>query len=195
MTPLRLTLRRRLPTRERITAIVAAAASETRPPAAMPIRAPYVSVTQPTTGAPIGVPPVNTIMNRAITRPRISGSVAIWTLALAVTLTVSPNIPIGTSSAANSQNPGAKAVTTSSTENSSAAATSSRSRELPRRAASSAPAREPAAISVLKSPYVPASPWNTSLTNADRKIGKLNPKVPMKPTSTIGQISSGRPAT
>ncbi|GAA3096857.1 hypothetical protein GCM10020254_47700 [Streptomyces goshikiensis] len=98
------------------------------------------------------MPPVNTIMNSAMTRPRISGSVAICTLELAVTFTVSPNIPIGTSSAANSQKSGTKAVTTSSAENSAAAATSSRSREWPRRAASSAPAREPAAIRVLKRP-------------------------------------------
>lgn len=60
-------------------------------------------MTQPTSGAPTGVPPVKTIMNRAMTRPRISGSVAICTLELATTLTVSPNIPTGTSSAANSQ--------------------------------------------------------------------------------------------
>ena len=40
---------------------------------------------------------------------------------------------------------------------------------------------------------MPASPWKTSSANADSQIGKLNPNVPMKPTRTIGQISSGRP--
>ena len=53
---------------------------------------------------------MKTIMNRLITRPRISGSVASCTLELAVTLIVRPTMPIGASSAAKSQNDGASAA-------------------------------------------------------------------------------------
>ncbi len=48
---------------------------------------------------------------------------------------------------------------------------------------------------MLKNEYIPAPPWKMSSAKAVRKIGKLNPKVPTKPTSTIGQISSGLPDT
>lgn len=48
---------------------------------------------------------------------------------------------------------------------------------------------------VLKRLYEPAPEWNTSSAYADSQTGKLKPKVPMKPTSTMGQSSSGRPAT
>ncbi len=90
-------------------------------------------------------------MKSDITRPRIAGSVAIWMPVLAVTLTVMLNAPIGTSSSANIHSSGLSAAATSSTPKASAATISSRSRARLRRAASSAPASEPTAISVLKS--------------------------------------------
>ncbi|CAM5703212.1 hypothetical protein STENM327S_02843 [Streptomyces tendae] len=58
-----------------------------------------------------------------------------------------------------------------------------------------APAREPTAMRVLKRLYAPAPASKTSSAKADRKTGKLKPKVPMNPTRVIVQISSGRPAT
>ena len=175
--------------------ITADAAAATTPQAMNPTRGPYMSVTQPTSGAPSGVPPTNTIMNRLITRPRMAGAVAIWMPELAVTLIVRPNMPIGTSSAAKSQNCGASAAVISSRPKVIAAPMSSRSREVPRRAASRAPTSEPPAIRVLSMPYVPAPAWKTSSTKAVSQIGKLKPKVPMKPTRTMGHSSSGRPAT
>ena len=42
-------------------------------------RAPATLATQPTSGAPMGVPPMKIAMYRAITRPRITGSVVVWT--------------------------------------------------------------------------------------------------------------------
>ena len=67
---------------------------------------------------------------------------------------------------------------------------------VPRRAASSAPASEPTAIRVLKQAVrAGAARGRRRRRRPDSQIGKLKPKVPMKPTSTIGQISSGRPAT
>ncbi len=86
---------------------------------------------------------------------------AIWTLELAVTLIVRPTMPIGASSAAKTQNPGDRAATHSSRPKTSAAPTSIRSRDPDRRAASSAPISEPAAIRPLNSAYVPAPAWKT----------------------------------
>ncbi len=105
---------------------------------------------------------MKTIMNSAMTRPRMAGSVAIWTEVFAVTLIVRPKTPIGTMSSANSQKDGTSAATTSRTPKARAATTSSRMRAVPRRAASSAPATEPTAISVLKRLYAPAPAWKTS---------------------------------
>ena len=104
-------------------------------------------------------------------------------------------IPMGAISAAKSQKDGERAAAVSSTPKSSAAPTISRIREVPRRADSSAPATEPTAIRVLSSPYVPAPSWKTLSVKAVSQIGKLKPKVPMKPTSTMGHISSGWPRT
>ena len=117
-----------------------------------PTRAPKVSVTQPMSGPPSGVPPTKTIMYRLITRPRMTGSVASWTVALAVVLKVRPKMPIGTSRTAKSQNAGASEASISSRPKTRAAATSIRSRVRVRRAASRAPIREPAAIRVLSRP-------------------------------------------
>ncbi len=96
-----------------------------------------------------GAPPRNTIMYRAMTRPRTAGSVDIWRLVLVVTLTVIDTRPSGTMISANIHSSGDAAARISSAPKASAARISSRSRAVPRRAASRAPETEPTAISVL----------------------------------------------
>jgi hypothetical protein len=49
------------------------------PPSQMLVRAPKVSASQPTTGAPIGLVPRKTSTYSAITRPRSSASTPSWT--------------------------------------------------------------------------------------------------------------------
>ena len=49
------------------------------PPPTSVQRAPKCSAIQPSSGAPIGVPPMKIAMYSAITRPRISGALAICT--------------------------------------------------------------------------------------------------------------------
>lgn len=130
-----------------------------------------------------------------MTRPRMAGSAAIWTVVFALMLVVRPIMPIGTSRIAKSQTDGAMDAMISNRPNTVPATTSIRSREERRRAASRAPAREPAAMRMLKYEYIPAPPWKISSAKAVSQIGKLNPNVPTKPTRTMGQISSGRPET
>jgi hypothetical protein len=58
------------------------AAAAIKPDAAatpMDHRGPYWSATQPTKGAPRGVPPAKMAMYSAITRPRMAGSVVVCT--------------------------------------------------------------------------------------------------------------------
>ncbi len=56
-----------------------AATAATVPQVAMPARGPKWLVIAPTTGAPMGVPPMKTSMYSPITRPRNSGSTPSWT--------------------------------------------------------------------------------------------------------------------
>jgi hypothetical protein len=63
-------------------------------------RGPNVSPTQPMMGAPTGVPPMKIAMYRAITRPRIAGSVASCTLVFAAVIRVSDDSPTGISARA-----------------------------------------------------------------------------------------------
>ena len=76
-------------------------------PAAAPTpsdhRGPATSATQPTTGAPIGVPPSATASRKAITLPRIAGSVESCMRLLLVLVNVSAAAPITISAAANVQ--------------------------------------------------------------------------------------------
>ena len=52
-------------------------------------------------GAPTGVPPMKMAMYRAITRPRITGSVLSCTVALAAVISVSEDSPTGIRATAN----------------------------------------------------------------------------------------------
>ena len=58
------------------------------------------AATMPATGAPIGVPPIRTIMYSAITRPRSRGSTPSWTAALAAVRVSSATKPSAGSTAA-----------------------------------------------------------------------------------------------
>ena len=64
----------------------APATTHEMPPSTKPMRAPNASQTAPTIGPPIGVLPKNTIAWSASTRPRISGSARIWTMAVLVVM-------------------------------------------------------------------------------------------------------------
>ena len=81
-----------------------------------------------------------------MTRPRSCGSTESWTLAFAVVNAVSAHNPTGTRNAPNSHTFGAIAASAENTVNPASAASSSRSDGDLRRAASSAAASDPTAI-------------------------------------------------
>ncbi len=58
-------------------------------------RAPNCSPIHPTIGEPMGVAPRNTIMYKAITRPRTAGGVLIWIAEFAAVIIVSEASPTG----------------------------------------------------------------------------------------------------
>ena len=76
---------------------------EAMPPTRMDQRAPNVVPTHPMSGDPIGVAPRNTREYRAMTRPRLSGSVRVCTRALALVFIVSMPKPVGIDRSANHQ--------------------------------------------------------------------------------------------
>src|SRR3954464_4839201 len=129
--------------RDRYAAATTAAAADAIPPTINDQRGPATCATQPTSGAPIGVPPMNTIKYNAITRPRITGETDNCTLVLAAVDSVSVKNPNGTRTAKNVQYDGISAATTSSTPDAAAAMNTNRRAGLPRRADASAPSREP----------------------------------------------------
>ena len=63
------------------------------PPPISVQRAPACSAIQPRSGAPMGVPPMKTARYKAMTRPRIAGSAAIWTNELAAVINVIDVMP------------------------------------------------------------------------------------------------------
>src|SRR5262245_2592082 len=71
----------------------AAPTAATTPPSASPARAPNGAAIQPTTGPPNGVVPMNRIVNRAIARPRISGTASIWMNVWTPAMNVMPRLP------------------------------------------------------------------------------------------------------
>jgi len=64
-------------------------------------RAPNASPIQPMSGAPNGVPPMNTMRYRAATRPRISGAEVSWISPFADVIIVSEDRPSSGSTIAN----------------------------------------------------------------------------------------------
>ena len=66
-------------------------------------RGPSVSATQPTTGAPMGVPPSAIASRIAITRPRIAGAVPSCSRLFVELAKVSADTPITISAAPNDQ--------------------------------------------------------------------------------------------
>src|SRR5674536_373540 len=70
-------------------------------------RAPYSLPTQPTIGDTMGVSPMTTATQRAMTRPLSSGETLICTMAFAVVMTWTPASPIGIWSKAKMRNDGA----------------------------------------------------------------------------------------
>ena len=81
----------------------AAVSRDAAAPTRIDQRAPNRSPTQPTTGEPSGVPPRNTAMYKAITRPRSCGAVDSCTVALAAVITVSAKTPTGIRATANNE--------------------------------------------------------------------------------------------
>ena len=80
-----------------------AAATPEAAPTASAHRGPKWSATQPTTGAPSGVPPRATATRIAITRPRISGSVESCIRLLVPLVKVSVVTPMTTRAPAKTQ--------------------------------------------------------------------------------------------
>ena len=80
-----------------------------------------VPASQPTMGAPSGVPPMKQIRYSAMTRPRIVGATPSCTEVFAAVVSVSIANPAGTSSTAVAQNPGMTPARTSQTPNAIAA--------------------------------------------------------------------------
>ena len=66
-------------------------------------RGPHVCAIQPRTGAPIGVPPTATATRKAMTLPRIAGSLANCMKLLVDVVKVTAAAPISTSAAPKSQ--------------------------------------------------------------------------------------------
>ena len=170
-----------------------AARRGTTPHTAMPVLAPKWLVMTPMTGAPMGVPPMNTSMYRPITRPRSPGSAASWTYAFAIDWNARLTRPMAMSSTRNTAMSGAPAPAASKSPNAPAVSASVPSRERAPAPASSAPAADPIASMMLNRPYVLASPWNVDFAIAVSTIGKLRPKVPTIPTRKIVHAMSGRP--
>src|SRR6478735_1736844 len=172
-------------------AATAAATTQTPPEMMSAVGAPHASVIHPTMSDPSGVPPMNTSMYRLITRPRSSGELASCTDELPSVLKVTEMNPMATSSTANGMNQGVSPSRINPSPTPVAERNSTDKVAEVRRAATSAPTTEPAAITVFNSPYTLAPASKTSLVYADRMIAKLYPKVPTKKTSTIGQSSAG----
>src|SRR3954463_2065234 len=131
--------------RARYAAASTAAATEATPPTISDQRGPATCAIHPTSGAPIGVPPMNTIRYNAMTRPRITGDTDSWTLVFAEVDRVSVKKPNGTRTAKNVQYDGISAATISRTPYAAAAMNTNRRAGLPRRADARAPSREPKA--------------------------------------------------
>ena len=73
------------------------------PPTKIDQRAPMARPTQPMRGEPMGVAPRKTREYRAMTRPRLSGSVRVCTRAFALVFMVSIAKPVGIEANANHQ--------------------------------------------------------------------------------------------
>ena len=163
------------------------------PQTAMPARAPKWLVRAPTSGAPMGVPPMKASMYRPMTRPRSSGLTASWTEAFAMDWNARLRNPMATSSVRKTASPGASAAAAWASPNAAAQITSTRRLGCAAAPASRAPDAEPIARAMLNSPYVPALPWKVDFAIAVSTIGKLRPKVPSIPTRKMVHRMSGRP--
>src|SRR4051812_33491698 len=95
------------------------------------------------TGAPNGVPPKNTSTYTAMTRPRIDGVDSSWHNELADVVMVRIATPVGTSKTQSAQYDGMNASANSSTPKTNAEPYSKVCRGRGRRAAPSAPIRQP----------------------------------------------------
>src|SRR5699024_8668604 len=109
-------------------------------------RAPQFSAIQPTTGAPTGFEPKNTMRYRLITRPRTVGSLPSWIVVFAAVIIVRVKNPTRIDIAEKLQKLGMIAMSPEATPNPKAAPTTRRTRGRVRRAAASAPPKEPIAI-------------------------------------------------
>jgi hypothetical protein len=115
----------------------------------------------PMSMAPTGAPPWLMAMYRAITRPRIVGSLVSCTVEFDVVRAVMLDSPAGMRMRANSQYEGASAINNVQTATLVMAMSSVRSLGMVRRALSSAPVSEPTASIEPSRPYAVAPLWNT----------------------------------
>ncbi len=102
--------------------------------------------------------------------------------------------PMAAIAARKASIPGITAATTWRRPNPAAAATMTRDPGRLAAPASSAPADEPTARTMLNRPYVLAAPWK-AVAIAVSTIGNSRPNVPIMPTRKIVHSTSGRPRT
>src|SRR5690606_7528180 len=158
-------------------------------------RAPIASTSQPTNGAPSGVPPITTAIRNASTRPRIARSVVSCIMELLAVMKVSAAYPTKNSITANHTGPGDAAASAALTPNPAADTAISTIPGTGRRADISAPLMVPTAIAEVSRPNWLESPWNTVTDMVEMKIAKLKPNAPSRNSITSTAIRSGRLAT
>ena len=107
-------------------------------------------------GAPSGVPPTKIAMYRAITRPRITGSVVVCTMLFAVVMNVIDVRPTSTREIAKVVNVGITAEIAQATPKAAAEIKTTRICGFSRRAERSAPVTEPIASTEESRPNSPA---------------------------------------
>jgi hypothetical protein len=120
--------------------------SAATPAITRPARAPNSAARTPAIGPPIGVVPMKTIANRAITRPRIEGSAASCNDELTPAAKVTEAAPSGTSAAAVSSRVGAVAAASANPPKASAETTRTRGPTVPRAPEARAPITAPTPI-------------------------------------------------
>src|SRR5438094_2101257 len=124
-------------------------------------------------GPPTGVVPIDSSEYSEFTRPRISGRLTSWMVAVIIDMNTMNTMPVDTSAGTASHRLGDAAVHSTSTP---MAVHEPYSRLLVgagRVATSSDPSSDPKPIDDDRMLYVPASPWKTTLASSGPRMTKL----------------------
>jgi hypothetical protein len=106
----------------------------------------------PIAGPPIGVDPCSATNHSAITRPRISGAAASWSVELPVDMNDTLAAPTTASAASSTSRSGAAAASAIAAANAAAAIVTGRRPVRPRAATTRPPATAPTPIAALMKP-------------------------------------------